>query len=777
CDTCEAIDERIIPALGHALISYVGKAATCTEAGWNDYDTCARCDYTTYQAIDALEHQYLASVIAPTCLNQGYTIHSCSRCPSVYIDTYVTALGHDLSHHDAKAPTCTKVGYKEYDTCSRCDYTTYQKVAALGHDYQETVIAPTCLAQGYTEHTCSRCQNSYADTYVNALGHDITHHNAQAPTCIAVGWESYDTCSRCDYTTYQEIPPSGHTPVIDAGIAATCTQAGLTEGSHCSVCHAILVEQQIIAQGEHVAAAPTQEDLLSPTCLTAGAYNAVVYCSLCSVKLSSSEVILPALGHDYLATHHAADCIRYERNEWACSRCDAAYTETLSHTLMPHQYMAYTCSVCQRDEMSDYTERFESGEVVTLTSIREIAILIDYLIFYHNTAGIRFMMEGMTTENYNSYISQANKMCTNTNWALQFSATTKAGVLQSVRLFCAQNYDFDLVATITPESGDYSPTHYQQQDFLSIQNAAERASDYDDFPYQTRLYPLEVSTSDQLFFAFEHGYRPIPVPDSTAERMLNSAKAVNREILNDDMTDRDKVYRVMQWLVENVSYDYGAAGNTSINHFYASAYYLEGAFDYRLAVCDAYAKAICVMLGLEDIKCVRVTGNQHAWNRVYIDLNGDGSKEWYVVDATHADCGVSDANAEVLSLKQFLISDSQKTDLGYTANNYQDENALAITENNPFALCYYGNEGTSADYVITNKSEMKTLFSAVSAQLSAGTTDYFTVNIFVPKSYCSTSSSLISTLQKYVPRTFAYINHEVTYNGVSGWNSIILLYQ
>lgn len=80
--------------------------------------------------VQAHEHQYEALVIPPTCMEQGFTTHTCSICGSFYVDTYVDALGHDLVHHEAKAPSCTEPGWNAYDTCSRCEYTTYEEIPA-----------------------------------------------------------------------------------------------------------------------------------------------------------------------------------------------------------------------------------------------------------------------------------------------------------------------------------------------------------------------------------------------------------------------------------------------------------------------------------------------------------------------------------------------------------------------------------------------------------------------------------------------------------------------
>ena len=80
---------------------------------------------------------------------------------------------HDLVHHDAKAPTCTEIGWNAYETCSRCDYTTYAELPALNHDYQAVTVEPTCETDGYTIFTCSRCKDSYTADPTDRLGHQF----------------------------------------------------------------------------------------------------------------------------------------------------------------------------------------------------------------------------------------------------------------------------------------------------------------------------------------------------------------------------------------------------------------------------------------------------------------------------------------------------------------------------------------------------------------------------------------------------------------------------
>ena len=135
CVTCGAEYGEKDPN-NHALVQHAAKAPTCTEIGWNAYEACSRCNYTTtYQELPALNH--------------------------------------DLVQHDAKAPTCTEIGWDAYETCSRCDHTTYTELPALNHDYQAVTVEPTCEADGYTVFTCSRCKDSYTADPTDQLGHQF----------------------------------------------------------------------------------------------------------------------------------------------------------------------------------------------------------------------------------------------------------------------------------------------------------------------------------------------------------------------------------------------------------------------------------------------------------------------------------------------------------------------------------------------------------------------------------------------------------------------------
>ena len=181
------------PALNHDLVQHDAKAPTCTEIGWDAYETCSRCDYTTYTELPALNHALVQhEAQAPTCTEKGWNAYeTCSRCDYTTY-TELTALNHDLVQHAAQAATCTEIGWNAYETCSRCDHTTYTELPALNHDYQAVTVAPTCEADGYTVFTCSRCKDSYTADPTDQLGHQFgawspNGTGSQSASCLRQG--------------------------------------------------------------------------------------------------------------------------------------------------------------------------------------------------------------------------------------------------------------------------------------------------------------------------------------------------------------------------------------------------------------------------------------------------------------------------------------------------------------------------------------------------------------------------------------------------------------
>ena len=175
---------------------------------------------------------------AATCVAPAVYYTNCDYCYHKGTDTYVDPYNgpdpnnHDLVHHDAKAPTCTEIGWDEYDACQRegCTYTTKVELPALKHNLvHHDAKAPTCTEIGWEEYdTCSRCDYT-TKVEIPALKHKLVHHDAKAPTCTEIGWNEYDACQRegCDYTTKVEIPAPGH-DYTEKVVKPTCGKGGYT---------------------------------------------------------------------------------------------------------------------------------------------------------------------------------------------------------------------------------------------------------------------------------------------------------------------------------------------------------------------------------------------------------------------------------------------------------------------------------------------------------------------------------------------------------------------
>ena len=232
---------------GSAVIT---KQPTCTSEGTKT-KTCTQCGATVTETIAKLSHSYTTTVVAPTCTADGYTLHKCSVCGTSYKDNTTKATGHSYGNSVVtKQPTCTSEGTKT-KTCTKCNATVTETIPKTSHKYADTVVAPTCTTDGYTLHKCSVCGTSYKDNTTKATGH--SYGNAvvtKQPTCTSEG-AAIKTCTKCNATVTEKLPAKGHTAVTDKGYPATCTTAGKTDGSHCSVCNTVIKVQTVINATGH----------------------------------------------------------------------------------------------------------------------------------------------------------------------------------------------------------------------------------------------------------------------------------------------------------------------------------------------------------------------------------------------------------------------------------------------------------------------------------------------------------------------------------------------
>ena len=360
----------------HDFVYHQAKPATCKEKGWDAYRTCSRCDYTDYVELPALKNHDLKQYVtkAPTCTEIGFAFVRCWRC-DYYASQVLPALNHDLKQYAAKAPTCTEKGWNAYETCSRsgCDYTTYVELPAQHDLVQHAAKAPTCTDIGWDAYeACSRC--AYTTRKELPAQHDLKQHAAKAPTCTEIGWDAYETCSRCDYTTYAEQPALNHDLVNHDAQAATCTEKGWNAYETCSRCdHTTYAELPALNHDL------VHHDAKAPTCTEIG-WNAYDTCSRCNYTTYAE---LSALNHDYQAVTVEPTCETDGYTVFTCSRCKDSYTADPTDKL-GHQFGAWSpngtgsqsadclrqgCAHTGSTDCRKFTFRTAEGETLTFCPV------------------------------------------------------------------------------------------------------------------------------------------------------------------------------------------------------------------------------------------------------------------------------------------------------------------------------------------------------------------------------------------------------------------------
>ncbi len=149
-----------------------------------------------------------------------------------------------------KAATCAADGSR-VQKCTKCGTVlkreTLPKVAHVAGEWTETA-QPTCSATGTKVQKCTQCGTVLKTETVDKIAHSLVHHEAKAATCSAVGYEAYDECENCDYTTYREIARLAHTEGEWQVTESTCTTDG-SRVQRCSVCNEVLHSETIAATG------------------------------------------------------------------------------------------------------------------------------------------------------------------------------------------------------------------------------------------------------------------------------------------------------------------------------------------------------------------------------------------------------------------------------------------------------------------------------------------------------------------------------------------------
>ena len=352
--------------------------ATCTSMG-EEQRTCA-CGKTETRPIEATGHtEAIDAAVAPTCTETGLTEGKhCSVCNEVLVEQEVVpAFGHAWDEGTVTAPaTCTQEGVLTY-TCTRCGDTRTETIDPLGHAPAEAVReneeASSCEEPGSYDSVvyCSRCRAELSREHIEGeiIGHAWDEGTVTAPaTCTQEGVMTY-TCTRCGKTETRPIDAKGHTETIDAAVAPTCTETGLTEGSHCSVCKKVLVEQEVVPALDHdwdegkvtTPATCTQKGVMTYTCTRCGDTRTE------PIAMKEHTVAIDAAV--------APTCTETGLTEGShCSVCGKVLVEQEALQTIPHNYVNGVCTMCGKPEEGVATE----GLVFTLSDDGTYYSVTDY---------------------------------------------------------------------------------------------------------------------------------------------------------------------------------------------------------------------------------------------------------------------------------------------------------------------------------------------------------------------------------------------------------------
>lgn len=265
-----------------------------------------------------------------------------------------------------KMATCTEDGeWLIYCLYCNTQYTT-EVIPATGHEWgnKKQIREAGCVTTGEVQYTCQNCNEVKTET-IPAKGHTIVTDKGVTPTCTQSGLTEGKHCSVCNEVLRKQkkLAPKKHHAVTDKAVEATCSKEGLTEGKHCSVCNQVLVEQKKVRKKRHV----LQKKKGTPATCTEYGWTDRIFCTVCNT-VTQRRVRIAPLGHKIVTDPAVeATCTQSGLTEGKhCSVCKEVITEqkvipAKGHTIVTDKAVKATC---EQSGLTEGTHCSDCNEVI-----------------------------------------------------------------------------------------------------------------------------------------------------------------------------------------------------------------------------------------------------------------------------------------------------------------------------------------------------------------------------------------------------------------------------
>ncbi len=413
----------------------------------------------------------------------------------------------------------------------------------------------------------------------------------------------------------------------------------------------------------------------------------------------------------------------------------------------------------------------EPSSMMLAQNYNELADIIDYYVFYQlNTETPSFVCDKFMVEIGFPH-GTAEETVNIAYWYSELvkSAAGITGYFEGEDYLVIQLKPYSMAFYSNRDSYPDSPRLESKIDFDSDHSdMVSRSDTFDDFAYYKNTEQLEgIWNTQQLWYALENGYVPICVPDSPADKTLNRAKEILREIICEGMTDEEKIFRIYTWIGRNVQYDrqyysYNTGLEDKVNYpdekiAEMICFHAEGALLENLSVCYSFAKAYLILLRLEGIESYLCIGRTNAETQknetislthAFVKIRLDG--KWYTSDPQRSSLEVwTEGDVELPSYLRFLIPVNDLKHIVYTHNDIDMSNAGDYFIYDKLLL-------NGKKVMVDNVDDIRALIS----ELEEG----HTVSFFVKKELCSKVEALLAEYPQYRSKrnkTYDYSNTEI----------------